>query len=140
MCVTETISFLVPLPPSALRPNRRAPHWATRRKAADEYSEDVWCDAHVSGAVCDRWSLKMPWLRARVTYTWRYAGVAPDIDNIAGALKALQDCLCVAPVKASKDRWYLGLVENDQGIEATFKREKVARKADEGVYVEIERA
>ena len=148
----ERISFLVPHPPKALRPNRRAAHWATRAKAADEYSEvvvdqayfvSIWPKPELDTAIVTH-RKTLPWERARVTYTWRYAGVAPDIDNIAGALKCLQDTLCVAPPpnKRSKDkrnRWYLGLIENDSGIEATFKREKVKHKADEGVLVEVAR-
>lgn len=142
--MAERLAFLVPHPPSALRPNRRAAHWATRYKAADEYSEAVfvaWMERGDGPATWFKWAARTngPYKAARVVYTWRHAGVAPDIDNIAGAIKVLQDCLCVAPAKASEDRYYLGLIENDQGIEATFRRQKVSRRADEGVFVEIER-
>lgn len=144
-----TIAFSCPLPPVSLRPNRRAAHWATRAKVADEYSEQVCVAAmmsrpHLSNAQAVIVGIDKPWPQATVTYTWRYCGVAPDIDNIAGALKCLQDTLCMAPppnkrTKAKRDRWYLGLIENDSGIEATFKREKVKTKAEECVVIEIER-
>ena len=151
----QTVEFAVPHPPNALRPNRRAAHWATRSKAADEYSEEVYAYAMgmamgfnfggvMTSAVygCKPDGLKLrggPWQRATVTYTWRYAGVAPDIDNIAGALKVLQDCLCMAPAngKPGRNRYFLGLIENDSGIEATFKREKVAHKDQQCVLVQI---
>lgn len=139
----SVITFTVPLPPKELRLNHRAQHWAARAKAADAYSgivEVFYLATNLvpSGSV-------FPWTSASVTYTWRYASARPDIDNIAASLKVLQDSLGCAPPpnsrsKDRRDRWYLGLVADDGGLEpVTFRREKVATKAEEGVVVRIER-
>lgn len=143
----SVIEFEVPLPPKELRLNHRAQHWAARAKAADAYSEVVaitfgnYEAPLTTGPLCSR----LPWDRASVTYTWRYAGVRPDIDNIAASIKVLQDSLGCAPApnsrsKDKRERWYLGLVAEDGALEpVTFQREKVARRAAECVVVRIER-
>ena len=139
---TERITFLCPLPPHGLRRNTqyRSPQALGRLK--DEYSIDVvlavW--AAYGGALL-RWQ---PSVRGRVRYTWRYAGVRPDPGNVPGNVKYLQDILCVAPRLGSRQaarykRWHLGLFEDDSELEAAYKLEKVRQKADEGVWVELER-
>lgn len=139
----DVITFTVPLPPRALRGNSKA-GWAERKKAADAYSDAV-SDAFMQ-AERTRALLRLdesPWPTARVTYTWRYAGVAPDIDNVARGVKVLQDTICCAPANARtgdySNRYFLGIVRDDGGIEATFRRQKVSRRAEEGVLVEIRR-
>ena len=152
--MTEIIRFTCPLPPKELRPNRRGNHWAGRYKAADAYSEAVYRawgedamyrrDGRESVAALDGPG-STPWPSARVTYTWRYCGATPDLDNIAGALKVTQDTLCLAPrwhagMKDERNRYYLGIIENDAAIEAvTFRREKVAHRSEEVVEIVIER-
>ena len=130
----------VPLPPPALRSNNRS-HWSAKKKAADEYSQAVF---FCWGASSDlAWNRKgLPWEEADVTYVWRYAGVAPDADNIAGNCKALQDILCVAPklgmAQALKyKRFHCGILENDRGFRPTYRAEKVAHKRDQCVTVTI---
>src|SRR6185312_716480 len=118
------IEFAAPLPPAALRVNRsRGRHWSTKHKAAAAYSEEIgnyWLD--IESIFRNKYLLEdVPFERAKVTYTWCYASVPPDIDNIAGSLKVLQDTLCLAPTKINpshrlSDRWYLGLITDDQGI------------------------
>lgn len=126
--MTDTIAFQCPLPPQALRLNHRAQHWAARSKAADEYSAQV-TEAfitHTGGAgVIARWKA------ASVTYTWRYAGPRPDIDNIAASVKVIQDTLCSAPPpnRRSKDkrvRWYLAVIEDDGACGHGARRQAVA--------------
>ena len=136
----ETIAFTCPLPPSVLRSNSRA-HWRTKMGAKQAYSR----------AVFGEWSQQpyqffarfgFPWKRAHVTYTWRYAGVAPDKQNLGANLKALTDIISCAPNTgklSTNNTMYLGLVEDDKGVEPEYKLEKVARRAAEGVYVEIRR-
>lgn len=143
------IRFTVPLPPPALRLNHRAQHWGARAKAADEYSAKVHTAWWQSGEVrfrtvtgTDGSSRPISVRSASVEYTWRYAGKRPDIDNIAASIKVLQDTLGCAPAngKAGRDRWFLGIVADDGDLEpVTFRREKVARRADEGVSIVIRR-
>lgn len=129
------VVFRVPLPPAALRGNSRA-HWATRKAAADDYSRAIygWWLAEET-----RWSrFALP--AAEVEYEWRYAGARPDLDNVARGVKVLQDTLCCAPDVQSgyEYRHFLGLIENDNDIEpVTFRRTKVARRAEECVLVTI---
>lgn len=135
-----SVTFCVGLPPKELRSNSRA-FWAAKVKAKQAYSRAVWgwmVDAYGGDwtAYCRSWK------RARVTYTWRYAGVAPDAGNLGPNLKALQDILCQAPDTgklAVNNTTYLGLVEDDKGIEPVYKLEKVQRRAAEGVSIRIER-
>ena len=112
--MTDTIRFTVPLPPTALRSNARA-HWAAKKKAADEYSLAVFA-AYVAAPDAKKMLLQKSWTKARVTYTWRYCGVAPDHSNLGGNTKYLQDIICRPPVNCGTDRWYLGIIENDSGI------------------------
>ena len=142
--MADVIRFTVPLPPPALRGNSRA-HWAKRKKAADEYSEDVWAAFNaVPTRVDDCPHCTGPWETAHVTYVWKYAGVAPDHSNLGQHTKYLQDIICCAPklspAQAQKyKRWHLGIVENDAGIEAEYHMEKVAHRKDEAVEVTIRR-
>lgn len=135
----ERIVFTVPLPYPALRANSRS-HWATRKKAADAYSMDV-MNGYWSAEFHPHDHTSIPWDAALVTYTWRYAGAQPDHSNLGGNTKYLQDILCVAPrfAPGKYKRWHMGIVVNDREIEAVFKLEKVAHKADECVLVEIEK-
>ena len=130
---TETVEFEVPLPPASLRSNARA-HWRKRKADADAYSEGVaWSMMSVRRDGC-------PWAAARVTYTWRYCGNKPDVSNVAGSTKHLQDIICMAPKNgAGKDRYYLGIVENDREIEPVYKLERVAHRDQQGVTIRIER-
>lgn len=140
----DVIRFSVPLPPPELRANSRA-HWAKRKHAADEYSANVFY-AFVSSlaAGLEPNTAPVPWARARVRYTWHAAGVLPDQGNIGASTKALQDILCTAPrlaprVAMAYQRYHLGLVENDAGIEASYAVERCRHKADERVEIELER-
>ncbi len=141
------IEFACPLPPKNLRVNRsRGQHWSMKHKAAGAYSFDVYFGFvdQASELGVSLTAAYRPWARAKVTYTWCYAGRPPDIDNIAGNIKVLQDTLCLAPTKINpshrlSDRWYLGLITDDQGIEASFKREKVAHRHEEHILVTITR-
>lgn len=127
----SVIEFTVPLPPVTLRANGRA-HWRTKTRDADTYSVAVllaWesCEGIISP------QRGVAWKKATVTYRWRYAGVAPDLGNLGGNTKYLQDILCMAPKsKAGKNRWYLGLVEDDKGITPVYELEKVAHKSGSG--------
>lgn len=73
----DAIEFRVPLPPVTLRANSSASRWQ-RTVDANTYSELVygawleWCQ--LDGF----YTHDGPWPRARVTYTWRYCGTAPD--------------------------------------------------------------
>ena len=146
----ERVTFTVPLPPRSLRDNASA-HWGQRKKDADSYSMDVfaslhvhagetWCRRFMKDNRTDRW----PWARAHVTYVWKYASVAPDHSNLGRHTKYLQDIICMAPklspeVAAKYKRYHLGIIENDSGIEAKYKLEKVAHRRDECVELTIER-
>ena len=80
-----------------------------------------------------------PWERARVTFTW-FATHPPDQANVLGNCKALLDILCMAPKSTQRnDTTYLGLIEDDKGVEAIGRVERVLHRADELVLVEIER-
>ena len=135
------ITFFVPLPPPELRSNSRA-HYRTKTAAKQVYSREVWtwfklADQRLAiDAILD-----LPWQRARVTYTWRYAGVAPDKQNLGANLKALTDILCMAPnngLQANRTT-YLGLVEDDKGVDPVYQLEHVKRRAAQGVSVKIEK-
>lgn len=138
------IRFHVPLPPRSLRDNSSA-HWSKKKSDADSYSETVYHESQYQVFHQDRRDLgDLPWAAARVTYTWRYATSAPDHSNLGRHTKYLQDIICrapkLSPERAAKySRWHLGIVDDDAGITATFKLEKVAHRADECVLVEIER-
>ena len=140
--MSDVIEFRVPLPPAATRSNSRA-FWAAKVKAKQAYSRAVWgwmLDAH--GGDWTTYYRSLPWKRAKVTFRWRYAGVAPDLGNLGANTKALQDIICMAPntgKMAVNNTVYLGLVEDDKGIEPIFELEKVQRRAAEGVVVRIER-
>ena len=136
----DSITFFVPLPPPACRSNSRA-FWAAKVKAKQAYSEAVYAAA--VGTLSGRVGIALasavaPWQRARVTYTWRYCGVAPDLGNLGGNTKALQDILCMAPkTMQANGTTYLGLIEDDKGITPVYELEKVKHKTDEGVLVTI---
>lgn len=142
--MSDRITFTVPLPPKAIRSNSRY-FWAAKVKAKQAYSAAVWSSAASAGV----WGYVspfnihgVPWQRARVTFTWRAAGVLPDQANIAGNCKALLDIICCAPNtgKLTVNRTtYLGLIENDRNVELVCRVEKVAHRSDEAVVVEIER-
>lgn len=105
---------------------------------ADRYSEDVL--AAFSGVVLpSEWPQPQRWKKAHVTYTWCYAGVAPDHGNLGGNVKYLQDILCFAPRKAAVNRWYMGICENDSGITAEYVLEDVKHRDAQCVIVQIVR-
>ena len=83
----------------------------------------------------------MPWKQARIVYEWRYCGNAPDEQNLGANLKALTDILCMAPNNGLQrnNTTYLGLVEDDKGLEPHYTMTRVAHRTDEGVYVTLER-
>ena len=144
----DEITFTVPLPPPALRANTRAP-WYVRKDAADMYSKVVMWAAgplYSDAQACAHGyaDYGYPWARATVHYEWRYAGVQPDLGNIPGNVKYLQDILCMAPKLSPEQaekykRWHLGLVENDREITPTYEISKVATKAEEAVVVTLRR-
>lgn len=135
----DVLEMTLPLPPVVLRANGRA-HYMVKNRAADAYSLEVLgCFAPWS-FFAQRTINPWPWLKAHVTYTWCYSGVRPDHGNLGGNTKYLQDILCMAPKsKAGKNRWYMGVIEDDKGIEANYLLYKVAHKADECVVVRIEK-
>lgn len=140
----QTITFVVDLPPAALRSNSRAHRWA-KVKAKQAYSEMVWESWRETDAALWRetgtYRMSDPaWKAARVTYEWRYCGVAPDLSNLGANTKALQDMLCMAPkTRQTNGTTYLGLVEDDKGIEPVYRLKRVAHRVDEGVEIVIER-
>ena len=144
--MTEEVSFTVPLPPPALRANTRAP-WYVRKDAADVYSELVMWAAgplysDVQACVHGCADYGYPWAKAAVHYEWRYAGARPDLGNIPGNVKYLQDIICKAPKLPAGvlyRRYHLGLVENDREITQTYEISKVATKAEECVVVTLRR-
>ena len=74
-----------------------------------------------------------------VTFTQRACNV-PDQANVHPNCKALLDILCCAPATLQKNNTtYLGLIENDRGVEAIGKVERVRHRADEGVLVRVDR-
>ena len=155
--MTETIRFVVPLPPVMIRSNSRS-HWARRVKAKQEYSEAVLAAlanqtamqvlgrpatllgvAMVMGIVPEGMERKGPWAKARVTFTWKACHL-PDQSNVLGNCKALLDILCMAPKTAqTNNTTYLGLIEDDKGVIATGAVEKVSHRHEECVVVVIER-
>ena len=142
--MSESIEFTVPLPPVSLRANSRA-HWSKKKRDADAYSEAVWRAAFYQDCSPVRLAIRadrqeVPWAAAHVVYTWHYCGVAPDHGNLGANTKYLQDILCMAPKsKAGKDRYYLGIVENDSGLTCEYHMEKVAKRTLENVHIKITR-
>lgn len=141
MDALEQIEFVVSLPPASLRANSRA-HWATKKRDADSYSLRV-VDDWLEHCQNDGFYVHSDvWQKAHVLYVWKYAGSPPDHGNLGGNTKYLQDILCCAPKLSPKQaekykRWHLGLVEDDAGITAEYRAEKVARKDQECVEVTI---
>lgn len=139
----ERIVFDVPLPPLVIRSNNRS-HWARRVKAKQAYSAAVFLVCREARAwPMGRNERGFPWQRARVTFTWR-ACHEPDQPNVVPNCKALLDILCMAPpekpgTKHRNATTYLGLIEDDRGVEAIGKVEQVRHRADECVIVEVER-
>ena len=135
----ERITFAAPLPPAMIRSNSRS-HWALRVKVKQAYSEDVHLGAVASFSDWVTARIKFPWERARVTFTWR-ACQLPDQANVVPNCKALLDILCMAPTSTQRnDTTYLGLIEDDKGVEAIGKVARVRHRVDECVVVEVERA
>ena len=138
------ITLMLPLPPPALRSNSRA-FWAAKVKAKQAYSVEVWEAWLETDAALWRetgtYRMSDPaWKRARVTYTWRHCGVAPDLGNLGGNTKALQDILCMAPkTMQANGTTYLGLIEDDKGITPEYRLKKVKHRAEQGVEIVIER-
>jgi len=137
--MAETIRFQVPLPPVWIRSNNRS-HWTRRTGVKQAYSERVLeCWRDVSQGRYDRWSVGPSLAQARVTFTWRACHL-PDQANVLGNCKALLDILCMAPKTTQPNNTtYLGIIEDDKGVEAIGKIEKVAHRHEEAVLVEIEK-
>ena len=138
VATAPVIRFTVPLPPVFVRSNSRS-HWARRVKAKQEYSEcvfDHWLD--VCREYRNAYMLEdVPFDAARVTFTWRACHL-PDQANVLGNCKALLDILCMAPkTTQTNNTTYLGLLEDDRNVEAIGKVEKVSKRVDECVVVEI---
>lgn len=135
----EVIEFQVSLPPAALRSNSRA-HWKTKYAAKQAYSGEA---LYTYEAVKGAWMalLIKPWKQAKVTYTWRYCGVAPDRQNLGANLKALTDIICCAPNNGlqANHTTYLGLIEDDKGIDPHYALERVKRRVEQCVVIKIER-
>lgn len=145
MCAQEVVSFVVPLPPVALRRNRQTRVHNYRARLVREYQEQVW----VSGAAAfsERWPIfvgpphnrtvnpespKMPWERARVHYEWRSTHET-DADNIIATMKPALDV-----IKSTGPR-PLGIIRDDgPGVEVTATWVK-AKRADQCVLIRIER-
>lgn len=139
----EQIRFSVPLPPRYLRSNARS-HWGVKSQAKIAYSADVYWAFDKQITDPRLWPVDgsdFPWERAKVTYTWCHAGVAPDISNLGANTKALQDFLCVAPNTGLQrnDCFYLGIVADDKHIEPTYRLRKVPHRADECVEIRVTR-
>lgn len=136
----EIVRFECPLPPTALRSNNRS-HWRTRAAAKVHYSEEVfdrWLD--VEREHRDAYMLEcIPWEKARVTFTWKACHL-PDQANVLPNCKALLDMLCTAPKSPQKNNTiYLGLIDDDKGVEAIGKVERVRSRVAEGVDIIMER-
>lgn len=141
--MSETIRFFVGLPPKELRSNTRA-FWGAKVRAKQAYSREVLAAV----AAVTPWFVPAghpaaiggkPWQRARVVYTWRYCGVAPDQQNLGANLKALTDIICMAPDNGlqANNTTYLGLIEDDKGIVAEYQLKQVKHRGDQGVLIEI---
>ncbi|MCR4338259.1 MAG: hypothetical protein NUW01_00070 [Gemmatimonadaceae bacterium] len=156
--MSDTIAFLCPLPPPELHSNpktwrtdrsgkkrRVPPHWTEKVKAKQAYSERVYVQWAVHSAIHAAEThgelFGVPWKRARIIYEWRYCGNAPDEQNLGANLKALTDILCMAPNNGlqTNNTTYLGLVEDDKGLEPEYRLTRVAHRTDEGVYVTLVR-
>jgi len=128
-----------------IRSNSRS-HWARRVKAKQAYSAAVYATtlnrkvlSVEAAATVGHDFESTPWERARVTFTWRACHL-PDQANVVPNCKALLDILCMAPKSMQRnDTTYLGLIEDDKGVEAIGKVERVRHRADECVIVEVER-
>ena len=147
----ETISFAVPLPPTALRRNSQTANHHYRAKLVREYQEEVWCRfwAHGDGAVLDGFPEHYlvrtmvagvvipgaPWERVKVTLVWKHHRAGPDQDNALASCKALIDVL------HTRGQRPLGIFRDDSAdcMTVEMRTEKVRSKADEGVIVEVER-
>lgn len=131
------IRLTVPLPPVSLRANSRS-HWRRKNTNADDYSRAVYLCAYDALQPVYR-DQNPPWDAADVHYEWHYASAEPDLGNIPGNVKVLQDILCMAPpTKAGANRFYLGLVDNDRHISPTYSMVKEARRAAERVVVTLQ--
>ena len=146
----EIIRFDVGLPPKALRRNSETRNVHHKARLVREYQEQVWCagsDAQFhydnrridtcfkSGRIDPKkraeWNTgRQPWERAHVKYTWRSTHPT-DADNIVASMKPALDVL-----KGTGPRPLGIIVEDGPGITVEGVWEK-ARKADEGVLIEI---
>ena len=166
--MSESIRFVAPLPPVALRRNSETTHKGYRSKLVREYQEQVWCAGWGEvGSPCkdqdgmvytsqfttrNRMVLRgwggvttgagdpteyifLPWEKAHLVLTWRHHRQGPDHDNALASLKPLIDVL-----KATGPR-PLGIFvdDNPDCLTIDIKTEKVSKKQDEGVVVEVSR-
>ena len=136
MNAQDVIRFTVPLPPAKIRSNTRT-HWGNRVRVKQEYSLRV--HAHYLWFRERDGVDATPWEAAQVTFTWRACHL-PDQANVLGNCKALLDILCMAPKSTQPNNTtYLGIIEDDKGVEAVGRVEKVAHRHEECVVVEITR-
>lgn len=140
-----TISFLVDLPPLALRRNSETAQRGFRARLVREYQEQVWCAGQrlvqtleAGGYVQATMTCPpaVPWPRAHLKLTWRHHRVGPDADNALASCKYLIDVL-----KATGPR-PLGIFRDDSPdcLTVEIRTEKVKHKQDEGVLVEVTQA
>ncbi len=134
--VEQVVEFVVPLPPVALRRNNGKGRFVTADRA--QYSREVIAAMYEQG-VKQRGGPDHMRGALHAEVTWRQIGHG-DTDNCLAGVKVLFDCLGCAPKRPARDMIYCGVYEDDGQIEQiTVRRERVATKAAEGVYVRIER-
>lgn len=87
--MSDTLSIMLPHPPSALRPNGRV-HWAAKARAVKDARTLA---KMVTLSMVMRTVLFVP---RSYALTWYYKGSAPDADNCLAACKAYLDGCCAA--------------------------------------------
>ena len=135
--MAERIMFSVGLPPVPLRRNSETRSTTWRSKLKREYQEQVWCAGHAPASAYvpmakygNPWEL--PWERATVHYTWRSTHET-DQDNVIASMKPALDV-----IKSTGPR-PLGIIVDDAGAVVSATWEKVSKRADECVEIEIVR-
>lgn len=131
--MSESVTFTVPLPPTALSPNSRA-HWRAKNAAKQAYAEAVWIagsDAcfvacftpHEDVAAHHSSDRHPPWKWAAV-HLIKHSTHQTDQDNVIASCKVLIDCL------STKGTRPLAIFEDDKRIAVTaeWKRERVRAK------------
>jgi hypothetical protein len=132
----QTVTFLAPLPPPALRANSRTANHNYRAALVREYAEAVWCAGNAAMADGPRgnaWVFNYGWERAHVRLVWRHHRQGPDVDNALASLKPLIDVLHTQGARP------LGIFRDDSPdcMSIAIGTEKVMTRAEEGVLVEV---